>query len=120
MNRKMKNSNMMWNNKTKYLLDMRKIITLTLAVLCLALQTMSAQKKEGTDNYKYHKAVETLDEGGDPAEARKLAADNIKENPGHIDSYIFIASIDRAENDFSSALRVIEKAMKNNTRNFPS
>ena len=95
---------------------MRKIITLTLAVICLALQPLSAQKKEGTDNFKYYKAVEILDEGGDPAEARKLASENIKENPGHIDSYLLIAGIDRREKDFSSALRVVDQAMKNNTR----
>lgn len=95
---------------------MRKIITLTLAVLCLALQPLSAQKKEGTDNFKYYKAVEILEEGGDAAEARKLASENIKENPGHIDSYILVASIDRREKDFLSALRVVDQAMKNYTR----
>ena len=40
---------------------MRKLIILTLAALCLALQPMSAQKKEGNDNFKYHKATEILD-----------------------------------------------------------
>lgn len=95
---------------------MRKFITLTLAALCLALQPLSAQKNEGTDNFKYHKACEILDEGGDPAEARKLASENIKENPGHIDSYLLIAGIDRREKDYSSALRLIDQAMKNNTK----
>ncbi len=97
--------------------NMRNIITLTLAVLCLALQPVSAQKRsEGTDNYKYHKAVEILDKGGDPDKARKLANENIKENPGHIDSYLLIAGIDRREKDFASALRVVDQAMKNNTK----
>ena len=93
---------------------MKKIIMLTLAVL--ALQPLPAQTSEGSDNYKYHKAVEILDDGGDPAQARKLASENIKENPGHIDSYLLIAGIDRREKDFSSALRVVNQAMKNNTR----
>ena len=61
-------------------------------ILCLALQPMKAQKSETADNFKYHKAVEILDEGGDPAEARKLASENIKENPKHIDSYLLIAN----------------------------
>ena len=95
---------------------MRKIIILTLAALCLALQPMSAQKKEGNDNFKYHKAVEILDDGGDPAEARKLASENIRENPGHIDSYLLIAGIDRGEKDFASALRIVDQAMKYNNR----
>ena len=52
---------------------MRRILLLTLSVLCLALQPMSAQKKnEGTGEYKYRKAVEILDERGDPKEARML------------------------------------------------
>ena len=42
-------------------LDMRKIIIMVLAALCLTLQPLSAQKKEGNDNFKYHKATEILD-----------------------------------------------------------
>ena len=96
---------------------MKKLLLLTLTVFCLALQPMSAQKKEGTDNFKYHKAMEILDKGGDPQEARKLATENIKENPKHIDSYLMVAGIDRREGDYASAMRVIEQAMKNNHKN---
>lgn len=88
-----------------------------LAVLCLALHPLSAQNTEGSDNYKYHKAVEILDEGGDPQEARKLAVENIKVNPKHIDSYLLIAGIDRREADYASALRQVDLAMKNNHKN---
>lgn len=95
---------------------MKRILTIILAVFCLAPQTASAQKKEGTDNFKYYKAVEILDEGGDTAEARKLAVENIKENPKHIDSYLLVAGIDRGEEDYSSALRQVDQAMKNNHR----
>ena len=95
---------------------MKRFIILTLAVLSLALQPISAQKTEGSDNFKYRKAVEILDEGGDPAEARKLAGENIKENPKHIDSYLLIASIDRREKDYASALRIVDQAMKNNSK----
>ena len=85
-----------------------------MAVFCLALLPLSAQKKEGTDNFKYHKATEILDKGGNPQEARKLAMENIKENPKHIDSYLLVAGIDRREDDYASALGIIEQAMKNN------
>ena len=88
-----------------------------LMVFCLTLQPISAQKKEGTDNFKYHKAMEILDDGGDPQKARKLASENIKENPKHIDLYLLIAGIDRNEGDYASAMRVVEQAMKNNHRN---
>ena len=93
---------------------MRKFITLTLAVLCLALQPLSAQNTEGTDNYKFHKAMEIIENGGDLAEARKLVSENIEANPNHIDSYLLIARIDREEDDYASALRAIELATKNN------
>ena len=73
---------------------MKHIIMLMLAVFSLTLQPLSAQKTEGSDNFKYHKATELLDKGGDPAEARKLAVENIKENPKHIDSYLLIAGVD--------------------------
>jgi tetratricopeptide (TPR) repeat protein len=96
---------------------MKKFIMLTLAVLGLALQPLAAQTSEGPDNHKFHKAVDILDEGGDPKEARKLAYENIKENPKHIDSYLLIAGIDRNEMDYASALGIIEKAMKNNHKN---
>lgn len=95
---------------------MRRFIIMTLAVIGLALQPLSAQNKEGSDNYKYYKACEIFDEGGDPAEARKLASENIEENPRHVDSYLLIAGIDRREKDFSSALRMVDQAMKNNTK----
>ena len=93
---------------------MRKIIILTLAALCLALHPMSAQKKEGNDNFKYYKAVEILDSRGNPQEARKLALENLEENPKHIGSYLLIAGIDRNEEDYASALGMIEKAMSYN------
>ena len=96
---------------------MKKFIMLTLAVLGLALQSLAAQTSEGPDNHKFHKAVDILDEGGDPKEARKLAYENIKENPKHIDSYLLIAGIDRNEGDYASALGMVEKAMKNNHKN---
>ena len=96
---------------------MKKFIVLTLAVLGLALQSLAAQTSEGPDNHNFHKAVDILDEGGDPKEARKLAYENIKENPKHIDSYLLIAGIDRNEGDYASALGIVEKAMKNNHKN---
>ena len=94
---------------------MRKIILLTLSVLCLALQPMSAQKKnEGTGEYKYRKAVEILDERGDPKEARKLLNENILEFPKFIPSYLTLAGMDRRNGNYGAALKTIERAMDNN------
>ena len=94
---------------------MRRILLLTLSVLCLALQPMSAQKKnEGTGEYKYRKAVEILDERGDPKEARKLLNENIEEFPKFIPSYLALAGMDRRDENYGAALKTIERAMQNN------
>ena len=93
---------------------MRRNLMLMLAMLCLAFQPMSAQKNEGTENYKYHKACEIMDDGGDPKEARRLVNENLKENPKHIDSYLMLARLDRMEKDYASALGRVDQAMKNN------
>lgn len=94
---------------------MRKVIMLTLAVLCLALQPMSAQKNQG--NYKYHKAVEIIEEGGDFEEARALLEENVSENPQHMDSYMYLAGIYRRNEDYSAAMNILNKALKNNHKN---
>ena len=94
---------------------MKKLLFMTLSVLCLALQPMSAQKKnEGTGEYKYRKAVEILDERGDPKEARKLLNENIKEFPKFIPSYLALAGMDRRDENYGAALKTIERAMENN------
>ena len=93
--------------------SMKRTILLTITALCMALQVMTAQTKSN-DNYKYHKALEILRGDGDPAEARKLLADNIKENPKHIDSYMLMVAIDRNEEDYASALHVLNDVVKVN------
>lgn len=93
--------------------SMKRTILLTITMLCMALQVMTAQTKSN-DNYKYHKALEILRGDGDPAEARKLLVDNIKENPKHIDSYMLMVAIDRNEEDYASALHVLNDVVKVN------
>ena len=93
---------------------MRRIIILTLAVLCLALQPVSAQKNQGGNNYKYHKAVEILEDGGDSSEARSLLRENIEENPKHIESYMLLAKLCRRDGDYAMAMRTLNGAIDNN------
>ena len=93
--------------------SMKRTILLTITALCMALQVMTAQTRSN-DNYKYHKALEILRGNGDPAEARKLLVDNIKENPKHIDSYMLMVAIDRNEEDYASALHVLNDVVKVN------
>ena len=97
---------------------MRRILLLTLSVLCLALQPMSAQKKnEGAGEYKYRKAVEILDDRGDPKEARQLLNENIEEYPKFIPSYLALAGMDRRDGSYGAALKTIERARENNHKN---
>lgn len=95
---------------------MKLILTIIMAVLCFAPQPMSAQKKEGTGEYKCRKAIDILEDGGDPQEARKLIDENISEYPDHIPSYFVRASLDRNDGDYGTALKVIDKAMDKNHR----
>ena len=92
---------------------MKRIIILALAVLGLALQMVAAPKSDSGD-YKYQKALEILKENGNPDEARKLLADNIKENPKHIDSYMLMVAMDRNDEDYASALRMLNEVTKVN------
>ena len=94
---------------------MMRTILLVITALCMTLQVMTAQTKSNdNDNYKYHKALEILDKDGDPAEARKLLVENIKENPKHIHSYMVMAAIDRDAEDYASALHVLNEVDKIN------
>ena len=94
-------------------MSMKRTILLTITALCMTLQVMTAQTKSN-DNYKYYKALEILREDGDPAEARKLLVENIKENPKHIDSYMLMVAIDRNEEDYAAALHVLNDVEKVN------
>ena len=93
---------------------MKRIATIIMAVFCLALLPLSAQKNAGSGEYRYRKAIEILEDGGDPKEARELLNENIKEHPKYILSYLGLASMDRRAKDYSSALRLIDKALENN------
>ena len=89
-----------------------------MAAFCLVLLPMSAQNKNnGTGEYKYRKAVEILDERGDPKEARKLLNENIDEFPKFIPSYLVLAGMDRRDENYGAALKTIEGAMENNHKN---
>lgn len=92
---------------------MTKKLTLFLAIICLFVQPLSAQTNE-QNNYKYHKAIELIENDGDLKQVRKLLNENIQENTKHIMSYVLLAQVDMHEGDYSSALQNLEKAMKLN------
>ena len=60
---------------------MKRMLTLAMAVLCIALYPVSAQKSEVNENDKYYKAREIIDAKGDLNKAAELLRDNVKEYP---------------------------------------
>lgn len=92
---------------------MTKKLTLFLILICLFVQPLSAQTSE-QNNYKYHKAIELIENDGDLKQVRKLLNENIQENTMHIMSYVLLAQVDMHEGDYSSALQNLEKAMQLN------
>ena len=93
---------------------MKRMLTLAMAVLCIALYPVSAQKSEVNENDKYYKAREIIDAKGDLNKAAELLRDNVKEYPKHIPSYVLLASLDRRYERYGDALRLLDLAIKNN------
>lgn len=92
---------------------MIKKLTLLLSLLCLLVLQANAQP-QGQDNYKYHKAIELIENNGDLKQVRKLINENIQENSKHILSYVTLTQLNMHEGDYSAALACIEKALKLN------
>ena len=57
---------------------MKRMLTLAMAVLCIALYPVSAQKSEVNENHKYYKVREIIDAKGDLNKAAELLRDNVK------------------------------------------
>ena len=95
-----------------------KRIILAIVVICMSLQSLSAQKKsEGSDSYRYYKAIELINEQGFVDEAIQLLVDNLDENPGHILSYLPIISAYMERGNYNDALTMVNLAMHNNHKN---
>ena len=93
---------------------MKRMLTLAMAVLCIALNPVSAQKSEGNENDKFYKAREIIDAKGDLSKAAELLHDNIMEYPKHIQSYVVLVSLERHFERYGEALRLLDQAIKNN------
>ena len=93
---------------------MKRMLTIAMAVLCIALHPVSAQKSEVNENDKFYKAREIIEAKGDLSKAAELLRDNIKEYPKHIQSYVLLASLERSYERYGDALRLLDSALKNN------
>lgn len=96
---------------------MKRIVILLLVVLCAGYQPIFAQKSAPTDNYRYYKALELIEENGFVPEAQQLLIDNISYNPKHILSYLPLISSYREERKFNDALQLVNTAIALNHKN---
>lgn len=85
-----------------------------MTILFIAVQSLSAQKVEDNQNDRYYKAREILENGGDRNKAAELLTENIDEYPQHIPSYLLMVGMERNAENYGEALRLIDRAMKNN------
>lgn len=85
-----------------------------MTILFIAVQSLSAQKVEDNQNDRYYKAREILENGGDRNKAAELLTENINEYPQHIPSYLLMVGMERNAENYGEALRLIDKAIKNN------
>ena len=93
------------------------MLTLAMAVLCIALYPVSAQKSETNENDKFYKAREIIDARGDLSKAAELLKGNIKEYPKHIRSYILLASLEHRSERYGEELRLLDLAKKRKDAN---
>lgn len=96
---------------------MKRIVILLLVVLCAGYQPIFSQKSAPTDNYRYYKALELIEENGFVPEAQQLLIDNISYNPKHILSYLPLISSYREERKFNDALQLVNTAIALNHKN---
>lgn len=93
---------------------MKRILIVAMTILFIAVQSLSAQKVEDNQNDRYYKAREILENGGDRNKAAELLTANIDEYPQHIPSYLLMVGMERNAENYGEALRLIDRAMKNN------
>lgn len=93
---------------------MKRILIVAMTILFIAVQSLSAQKVEDNQNDRYYKAREILENGGDRNKAAELLTENIDEYPQHIPSYLLMVGMERTAENYGKALRLIDRAMKNN------
>lgn len=93
---------------------MKRILIVAMTILFIAVQSLSAQKVEDNQNDRYYKAREILENGGDRNKAAELLTENINEYPQHIPSYLLMVGMERNAENYGEALRLIDKAIKNN------
>lgn len=83
---------------------------LTMVVALMATVSVNAQKVKRPDTYNYNRGVELLN-NGEFEEGVKYLESELSENPKNGYAYIWIGAAEYAQEDYSSALTVINKGL---------
>ncbi len=93
---------------------MKRIITLTLLALALALSPACAQKKAASADYKIQKAYEVLNEENDTEKALDLLDEVIDEIPDHAGALLLRGRVLGSTGEYGKALADFNAAIKVN------
>ena len=97
---------------------MKKNFLVILAVICMTIQPISAQKPNSNSaEVNYYKALEMYNDDEPTEQIIDALSSNIEMYPGYIDSYLFLRYLYLEEFDCTSAIRITEQAIKNNHKN---
>ena len=91
---------------------MKKISVLTAILICLSFIPACATGK--TDDYNLRKAYEVLKKNNDTNEAISLLDKQLEETPDNVEALFLRAKLLRRKEDYSSAFRDINHALKVN------
>ena len=93
---------------------MKIAYNIVITILIIVSHPLWGQGYDESSNDRYYKAREILENGGDRNKAAKLLTENIDEYPQHIPSYLLMVGMERNAENYGEALRLIDRAMKNN------
>ena len=91
---------------------MKHLLTLIALLLVVGVQGAYTQKKNDTSNYNYKRAMEILDNDGNPDEALEWLNKQLQENPKHGDALIARAMYFYSKEEYGKSLSDLNNAIK--------
>ena len=93
---------------------MKRIVTIISALMLILFCGNVYAQKNSTNDYNLKKAYEVLNEEKDEAKALDLVTKQLRETPDNVDALILRARLLRRKEDYASAMRDINHAIKVN------
>ena len=94
---------------------MKKNLFIMLMVLGLICQPLAAQQSKSEKAWiNYYQAAELYDQGSPLEQVIDILRSNVKEFPGHIESYLFLRFLYPVAGDEASAVKMLDMAIKKN------